>query len=517
MKNQKLSRLRRVTAAVAASFMLLLGGTTAAHASTFSSTVTDLKVEKLAGGADEALTQYDTLKFSGKWSATDPKNGDSFKIELPAELSFNGDMDFDLLKDGVTVANCNAPGGPASTLTCTFNAEIERLGSSNGDFWVEMSAYAATDAEYLVAKIDGQPVNIPLPGGGGIEGVEATDPNLDEISKYGSQDGSRFVWTITVPSGTAASVLRIDDAMANTSPHEWHFFDESEAPRLFERATVSAGGDWAPGSTWSQVDSSKFTLTPTSDKSGFNFSMTSDPSMAYQLTYFTKPSGIVIPGDTFSNDATINGTSVSSDSVEYRQTGGGGTEGSPFGRFSVRKSIADNEGKVPAGTEFSVRYTIGDEISDMTVTLDGDAVTSPRLAPGTVVKIEEISLPEIADIKWGTPVFTLDGTPVSTFSVVAGQTLEISLVNSFEAAEPEEPGNENPDEPGNENPDNPDSEEPVKPGKDEPSKPGSKAPGVPKEALAATGSQGAPPVALLAGILLLLGAGVMLARRKTQS
>lgn len=500
MTRPSIQHVARFATAFVSAAVLVLGGAAAAQAAPSPITVSGLTVEKQAGGEGETLTQYDTVRFSGNWSADAVTAGDTFSVGMPAELAFASDMSFPLKRGAETVATCTAGAGVQQALTCVFDGTLEGKGAVSGDFWVEMSAAAATEAAELDLEVNGALVRVPLPGGAGITGVVTSDPNLESLSKYGSQQGSQLVWTIAVPASDTAGVLRIDDAMTNTAPNEWHQYDESEAPRVFKRPTVAAAGDWVPGTTWTMVDDSDFTLVLAADNTSFAFEMASEPYMAYQLTYYTKATGIVEPGDTFGNTATINGVAVASDDIEYRHTGGGGTETPASGRFSVLKTISGDAGAVPAGTEFTVRFTADGNDTDMTVTLGGDAVVSPRLAAGTEVTVSEVNLPEIAGVTWGAPVFTLNGVPTSTFTIAAGATLELELENSLA----EVPGEEVTEEPT----EDPEGAPSIEAG---PAEPAGETPQVP---LAATGGQSAAPVAFAGAALLLLGVGLVLARRK---
>lgn len=450
-------------------------------------------------------------------------------------------------KGSTIIADCAADAGANSLLTCTFRDTIEAFGPTTGDFWVEASAAKATTEENIIATVNGVAVPILLPGGGGIGEVENTDSPLTTLEKYGSQVTDKtFVWTIAMPSSGANSIL-IEDAMDNNAPNEWHSLDLSQEPRLFERATVSEGGDWAAGSTWEMVEPSNYTITPNADNTAFTFNLSSaKPLNAYQLTYYTKANGIAIPGDTFGNNATINGKAINSDAIEHRQMGGGGAEGVTVGRFSLAKIVVGLEDgtEIPAETVFTVAYTVNGTTTNVELDANGAVVTSPRFETGTVVSLEEINIPELEGYSWETPKFEIDGEVVNSITI-GEDTAEVVLTNiaTKDKKEEENPGEggenpgeggenpgeggenpgenpgeggENPGE-GGENPGKtPTDKDPIdkKPVEKDPIKKGE----IPKTdgqtALAKTGGQSATVAGILAAISAIVGSAILISRRK---
>ncbi|WP_354508618.1 DUF5979 domain-containing protein [Oerskovia enterophila] len=109
---------------------------------------------------------------------------------------------------------------------------------------------------------------------------------------------------------------------------------------------------------------------------------------------------------------------------------------SQVGSFSILKKIeGPNAAKVPADTEFTVTFSgsVNGEHQEGTLTVraDGTVVDGPANLPaGTVVELEETSLPKIDGVGWGTPVFTVDGEKVSSITIGAGQVVEVTLTNT---------------------------------------------------------------------------------------
>ena len=90
---------------------------------------------------------------------------------------------------------------------------------------------------------------------------------------------------------------------------------------------------------------------------------------------------------------------------------------------------------VTADTEFAVAFsgTVNGEHQEGTLTVraDGTVVDGPANLPaGTVVELEETSLPKIDGVSWGTPAFTVDGEKVSSITIGAGQVVEVTLTNT---------------------------------------------------------------------------------------
>ncbi|KRC32966.1 DUF5979 domain-containing protein [Oerskovia sp. Root22] len=106
------------------------------------------------------------------------------------------------------------------------------------------------------------------------------------------------------------------------------------------------------------------------------------------------------------------------------------------GSFSILKKIeGPNAAKVPTDTEFTVTFagTVNGEHQEGTLTVraDGTVVDGPANLPaGTVVELEETSLPKIDGVSWGTPAFTVDGEKVSSITIGAGQVVEVTLTNT---------------------------------------------------------------------------------------
>ncbi|MDF2848158.1 MAG: choice-of-anchor family protein [Oerskovia sp.] len=112
---------------------------------------------------------------------------------------------------------------------------------------------------------------------------------------------------------------------------------------------------------------------------------------------------------------------------------------STVGGFEIAKALdGDSAAQVPADTMFTVRYSYavnGTTVSqDVQVPADGTPVAGPQDLPeGTVVTFEEIALPGIPGITWGTPTITVDGQATNRLVVGGGSSAEVVVTNAADA------------------------------------------------------------------------------------
>ncbi|MFF2272268.1 choice-of-anchor A family protein [Agromyces sp. NPDC058136] len=96
----------------------------------------------------------------------------------------------------------------------------------------------------------------------------------------------------------------------------------------------------------------------------------------------------------------------------YPWTGGGPLGCQQVGGFSAAKAVTGPlAGDVPADTEFTLKYSyeLGGVTTtgELTLLADGTVVDGPQNLPvGTVVDFEEIDLPVIPGVAWGTPTIS---------------------------------------------------------------------------------------------------------------
>ncbi|MFF2267934.1 DUF5979 domain-containing protein [Cellulosimicrobium cellulans] len=111
------------------------------------------------------------------------------------------------------------------------------------------------------------------------------------------------------------------------------------------------------------------------------------------------------------------------------------------GGFAVHKVVDGSAaGRVPDDTAFTVTWSAdvpGGTLYDgrtsgrLTVRADGTVVTGPADLPeGTVVTLGEVDLPGIDGVRWGTPVFVVDGERTTALTVAVGEVAEVTLTNT---------------------------------------------------------------------------------------
>ncbi|MFT4135896.1 DUF5979 domain-containing protein [Microbacterium sp.] len=100
------------------------------------------------------------------------------------------------------------------------------------------------------------------------------------------------------------------------------------------------------------------------------------------------------------------------------------------GEFSIEKLLdGAAASKVPAGTEFTVSYVVGDG-EPVTATLTvGEPLVVTGVPAGSTVTITEVDLPEVADVVWGAPAFQVgDGEAAETASFTVGEAQQVEVV-----------------------------------------------------------------------------------------
>ncbi|WP_169513527.1 choice-of-anchor A family protein [Agromyces italicus] len=101
------------------------------------------------------------------------------------------------------------------------------------------------------------------------------------------------------------------------------------------------------------------------------------------------------------------------------------------GGFSASKRVeGDAADQVPTDTVFALAYSYeldGEQVGgELSLPVDGTVVDGPQDLPtGTVVSFEEVELPAIDGIEWGTPELS-----ASTVTIAAGTNVEVTVTNT---------------------------------------------------------------------------------------
>jgi len=346
-----------VAAVTAATFLALPTAAEAAGQNT-AIVVGDITIAP----ADTQATVGDTLTVSGSWDASDadPHEGDTFTIGLPDELAFPASVPFNLsgpngAGDTVTWATCLTDAG-TGLATCTLTAEVEDFPELvKGAFEFDVTAIVATDEKDVVFDLNGTDVEVPLPGGGGIDdGLEPPSP-WDKSGAMNSDHWS-IGWTINLPGDrlvgndalNIAETLSDDHRLCDPSGLKVVAIRGGSSSTVSDVATIVAG-----------ADDQHFTIHITEPAGGW------DDKTTYRVTYNTcTPDGQIDPvGTEYTNEATIDVWGESSGVIGVTQ------DWDYHGKISKSGSVlggADRNGKIA-----------------WTVTVDGDNLAGKTGIPFT--------------------------------------------------------------------------------------------------------------------------------------
>lgn len=123
---------------------------------------------------------------------------------------------------------------------------------------------------------------------------------------------------------------------------------------------------------------------------------------------------------------------VGNEQHNYPWTGGGpfDCQDGPVGGFSAKKAVTGvAAGSVPADTEFVLEYRYeldgANVVGELVLLADGTVVEGPQDLPvGTVVVFEEVELPVIPGVEWGTPEYS-----EQQITIAEGDPVTITVTN----------------------------------------------------------------------------------------
>lgn len=378
------------------------------------------------GSGETTVNEH--LRVDAAWSVPDGAvSGQTFGFTLPTEFAgFTGSFAVPAEDDPTqTVANCTVSAGVQAVVTCTLTDYVDGRTDISGSLWFLVSAAEETTDTTVDFTVDGQIVPVPIPGGGIIGDPLPTAP---EKWAWQTADG-RLAWQLMIPGATFAGVdpLTIDDTLTppGAGSAEHHNVDGA----LTVWSTDAAGGDRQAVTDW----------TGGWDAAGDSFHLEIggpiDPQRNYVVKYYTVPTDGAT-GDSFANVADIGGVVVRAAQV-WTASGGGAGTGGTSGSFTIQKQLAgDAAATVPDGTVFDVAYSYGDpvvrNVLEVTVGVPATSIALPR---GTVITLEEIDLPAIDGLNWGTPGFAGSGVRSladgkAEITIAAGAAVGITLTNT---------------------------------------------------------------------------------------
>lgn len=427
-----LKRFWRLTASIGLLGALLVVGAitaaTPANAAALTNVISNIRITQ----PTDQIDVWESVRIEADWSVTDPQEGDTFSMTLPAEFGSNV-LSFaveDSDDPSVILANCTVTNTPtAPVMTCSLTAAAAARDSiQDGGLWLTATARRATTATQVEFTVDNKPVLVTLPGTGIIDPGPWMPTELAKQSWIDQANGL-LVWRVRWPGNqVSGDSVTISDEL-NVNPPEW------EAQVGF--STVGYLEEWN-GTDFTTVQEVPLTWTDggTKFEVTLNYDFKADGN--YGFRYATIPVGDAAYQDVYRNTATALGQTVDHEMV---WTASGGGSGRSLGRFSLTKTVTgEAESLVPEDTDYTIHYTTASGGTGELTFKEGTLVYSPRVAGGTAITITEVELPEIAGVDWGTPTFSGEGITKNadgsvTISPAAGQVVALTL-NNIAQAEP---------------------------------------------------------------------------------
>lgn len=329
------------------------------------------------------------------------KDGDSFSVGLPQQLEYKVQSTKPFTYDfgdgqQVEVGSCTME---ARTMTCTFNAEMERrvqagYHSAFGSGKVHLSVVEATDESELPFVINGtQTLKVQVPGGGITKGTDTYTPV--SIIKYATgldENSSRVSWGLSVGTEQAQEAfaaqgkqVRFDGATSQTLVFEDKLGPGQTCPAgehlartnlVRTRSATAPDGKPLPltnGGSTMTIEAGTFSMniecgTPTSQGTPMTITVSGPfaPRTNYDINYPTpvdSATGKVMAGFVYHNSVTLKGTVLSAQtSKSFVGSFGISVQMKlGYGTFKVSKYIAGGgASQVAPGTSFplTVRYEL---------------------------------------------------------------------------------------------------------------------------------------------------------------
>lgn len=439
-----LSRLARWGLAVLValtSFVLVSGPSAQAAQFTHSNAISNISLSSKYRGADDQAQKNDVVRVDAEWAVPNSaKAGDTFGMVMPKEIGPHAGGKFEVKDEatGEKIADCKVSSDAAPVLTCTLTNYVDGKDNLKGKLWYEVVLDQTTQANELMFDV-GSEVSVKIPGKGGI--VMPVDRATDKTKKYPWRTGQPDLigWTIEIPATIATNgTIEITDELTTTGDYESHTISGNSL-RLVEYRLVNGDGT-LDAAGWKPVPTTDYVAKLDADKKGYSLSLNNIPTnekRQYRVIYHTKIDGAYFKGDKYHNTATVQQTKVES-TYKWEPLGGGDGAGEMFTRFSIVKSITgDAAGKVPADTEFTIKYDAAGESNTLTLKPgDENRVNSLRYPIGTTFTISEINFPNVEGVNWGD--YTMAGEGVTdngdgTYSVTPPTNKPVALTLTNEA------------------------------------------------------------------------------------
>lgn len=252
-----------------------------------------------------------TMSFDIDTTGKDVAPGDMFSIQIPPELAIISDsgsstLTFSMLNDEkVPVVDCSVPAGEAVTMTCTFGEYAKDHHNIIGHGTVRTKAVHATTSSTVSFPVNGTAVIVDLPGGSIAASSERI---LRHTQKWGipkEGDSRTIIWEIDIKGSElpeGASEVEIVDAF-DMSSGGYSLVPGSE--KLFyynDNAEYQA--DQAPAlKAGTRIGDGTFTMEANADGTGFTASF---PRLTNNGTYVLQYEATINNMATVRNGATFH-------------------------------------------------------------------------------------------------------------------------------------------------------------------------------------------------------------------
>lgn len=408
---------------------------------TYPGAIGNVSIENENGGGQ--LTQWQTVRLTGDWSVpAGAQSGETFGMTLPTEFSRLAAGVFTISDPatGEVMANCAVAAGQGPDLVCTLTDAVNGKEEVGGSFWMQARASQSTTSETVEFDLGDTIEIVDLPGDGGVVPVDPTEQ--EEPYKYGDATATDGLlkWVVGIPSGFVGDgSFTITDALdAGLTGHRY-----TGDVRLSQRPVENG----ALVGTWTVVDPASYQITFADDGKSFEFSASGLPAggFAYELLYYTQADGPVVKGDVFGNHAVVDAVETSATHTAT-ESGGGNGSGVVYTRFSIAKALTGAQADAARAATYTVRYSVkGSDAAAKTMVVPvGQPVVSDRVPLGSTFVIEEIDLPVVEGVTWGS--WTISGAGVvdagnGTYEVTpgTGAAVELTLTNVANAVPVVEP------------------------------------------------------------------------------
>lgn len=423
----------RVAAAALGAIAVLSGILGTAHSAAAAPTVTypgaisNITLTNDSGSGP--LTQWQSVRITGDWAVpAGAVAGETFGMTLPEQFSRLSTGSFTITDpaSGTAMATCVVETGQGPEMICTLTDAVNGLDQVGGSFWMQAQASQTTTSETVEFDLGTAIEIVDLPGEGGIVPGGTEEPAEPVKGGDATVEDGIIRWVISIPSGYVADgAFTIRDSLANSDNGHHYTGRAVLKQRAVENGTMV--GDWTT------LDPTAYDIAFAADGKSFEFSASGLPTSGYtyQLIYFTEADSAVSPGDVFGNDAIVNTTQTSAEHV-VTDSGGGDGHGIAYTQFSITKALTGPQADAARNATYTVRYTVkGSDAPATTLTVPvGESVTSARAPVGSTFVVEEIDLPTIAGVTWGSWTITGEGVTAAadgTYEVTPGSSAGVAL------------------------------------------------------------------------------------------